>query len=138
MSENTDYLDRLKTIREKYGCSQPKTQANTYLDSHVDRPTAVERTIPFERSTPIDRSIPFERTTATNYYKPDTYALDRMKVLDNISTTSGALGTKNTDYNLRPQSSIGLATGLGAPQSYQGLGDYSRKAEREKEIEQIR
>lgn len=26
MSATTDYLDRLKSIREKYGCSQPKLQ----------------------------------------------------------------------------------------------------------------
>jgi hypothetical protein len=27
MSNNSDYLDRLRNIREKYGCSQPKGQS---------------------------------------------------------------------------------------------------------------
>lgn len=114
MSATTDYLDRLKSIREKYGCSQPKLQPPTYADSNLDRPTAIDR--------------PYERTAAS-YYKPDAYTLEKMKILDPHIPTSAAThlaNTKNADYALRPQSSMGV----GAQQSYQALGEYSRKADR--------
>ena len=125
MSANTDYLDRLKTIREKYGCSQPKNQPISYSDTlTIDRPTA------------IDRQLSYERPTASNYYKPDTYALERMKILDAhipAPATTLVSNPKTTDYSLRPQSSMGHGG-----QSYQGLGEFPRKADREREIEQIK
>lgn len=44
MSGTSDYLDRLKSIREKYGCSQPKTQSS-YSEQmlNAERPAALDR-----------------------------------------------------------------------------------------------
>lgn len=52
MSSNTDYLDRLKGIREKYGCSQTKTS-----------------------SYPNDTFLPPDRNTGSIYQKSDLYTL---------------------------------------------------------------
>lgn len=55
MTSSSDYLDRLKSIRDKYGCSQTKN----YSD--------------YQNLAP-------ERTTGIAYQKPDTtYALDKKK-----------------------------------------------------------
>lgn len=121
MSASGDYLDRLKNIREKYGCSQPKTQSGYNDQLLAERPMALDRPLGYERNT-----------GAGGYYK-ESYGLDKMKIVDpHIPTTT--LASKNMDYQVRPQSSIGL----GATQGYGGMGDYTRKADREREIDQIR
>lgn len=118
MSGGSDYLDRLKNIREKYGCSQPKIQS-AYTDQLLNA----------ERPTGLDRPLAYERPSSSTYYKADTFGMDKMKIVDPYIPSS-TLTSK--DYSVRPQSSIGTT------QAYAGLSDYSRKADREREIDQIR
>lgn len=55
MTSSSDYLDRLKSIRDKYGCAQTKNY-------------------------PEYQNLVPERTTGSTYQKPETtYALDKKK-----------------------------------------------------------
>ncbi len=114
MSNNSDYLDRLKNIREKYGCSQPKIHAGLS-----------------ETSLGMNRGLGMDRPGSA-YLKNDLYTLEKTKMADNMYPpttkyaenvlTSGTLGSKNIDFSMRPQTGVGLAS-----QSYNGVGDFSRR-----------
>lgn len=95
MSGASDYLDRLKNIREKYGCSQPKGTSN-YPTDHYQ---------PADKASLLERPLTYERTT---YNRPDLYAADKMKIVDPHIPSAG-YGAKNLDYaGTRPASSAGL------------------------------
>lgn len=100
-NNSSDYLDRLRNIREKYGCSQPKNHSGI-IDAHL----------------PIDRTLGLDKQN-TSYYKADLYAIEKMKVGD---TSSSFMASKNIDYGQRPQISSGLNT-----QSYSAFGDTSKR-----------
>jgi hypothetical protein len=113
MSSSTEYLDRLRNIREKYGCSQNKTNTSNPYPDHY---------------TTIDKS------PIKPYSKPDAYAYEKFekpRTPNPMSSFIAAspLPAKTIDYTTpRPQSSMNI----GNSPSYTGLGDYSRRVEREK------
>ncbi len=119
MSSSTEYLDRLRNIREKYGCSQSKTNTS----------------IPYPEHYSVADKSPIKP-----YQKSDLYAFDKFekpRTPNPMSSLIAAspLPTKTIDYTTpRPQTSISITN---SP-SYTGLGDYSRRVEREKEFDQIR
>ena len=95
MSGSSDYLDRLKNIREKYGCSQPKTNSNYPTDLYP----------PIDKASLLDKQLGYERTP---YTRADTFGVDKMKIVD-PHIPSGGYGGKNLDYlAARPMSSTGV------------------------------
>lgn len=109
MSLSTEYLDRLRNIREKYGCSQNKSTSALYPEQYIG----------------------VSKSPTKSYQKSDMYALEKKKYGEPISMVAGSPAVaKALDYAPRPQSSIGLSS-----QPYTGMTgmvDYSKRMEREK------
>ncbi len=97
MSGSSDYLDRLKNIREKYGCSQPKANSNYPSDPYplVDKASLLDRQLGYERAP---------------YTRAETFGVDKMKIVDpHIPPSSGNYTGKGFEYvGTRPMSSAGL------------------------------
>lgn len=114
MASSGDYLDRLRNIRQKYGCSQNKT-SSPYADQYL----GVQRTNPIERPAAYDR-------TGSNYYKADLYSIEKAKLSEQaLAPSMTGLGTRAHEYAARPQSSAGLSSNYAASSN-----DFSRRAER--------
>lgn len=85
MATSGDYLDRLRNIREKYGCSQGKGQSTSYGDQYLGA----------ERAGILERPSAYEKAGAT-YYKADLYSAEKNKLSEQtlVPPPSAALGAR--------------------------------------------
>jgi len=67
---------------------------------------------------------------SSQYLKPDMYGMEKNRLNDHITSTQTR---KSIESNYRPQTSIGMHSNYGVDTS-----DYSKKIDREREIEMIR